>query len=436
MKTFPLKPFIIWLATFGLFTSTLLAEEPTALREWTSTSGSKINASATKCNAKTVFFKTDTGRELEVGLDLIIEKERNLLIKHFNLEGTVRMPGRPIHSSTPKHDEELPYPKGEISGPIKTGDGSTYFLYVPTTLKKDQPAPLIFLTQPGGGGKNRIAAYKAAVERLGYVLAISVESKNNSPIQKNHEHTKRCINHLKEQVPIDSKRYYFSGGSGGAATAMYNCHLYKAAGAMPIIGYSPTPVESGHFYVIGGATDYNRYISADIAARHDNNAMHRLFAGGHGGVKSHHIDDGLAWLTGRFLAKKSKENERLDYEYAMLNWIKNLEQQKQAHRGYYWADFLLSKAYGIEGHNKSVAEELKTKLSTETNQRYAEGIKSIDEFSKTVYHGNSNGGSRYGHTNPAVKKEADKLAAELAGVPELQAVAAMLGKTTAGGGKK
>ena len=80
---------------------------------------------------------------------------------------------------------DLPHPQGEVVGPIDTGEGAKYFLYLPKTLKKNQKAPLLFYTNSGGGNKANLNSITEGAELCGWIMAISVESKNQNTIDQN-----------------------------------------------------------------------------------------------------------------------------------------------------------------------------------------------------------------------------------------------------------
>ena len=90
------------------------------------------------------------------------------------------------------------------------------------------------------------------------------------------------MKHLIGSLPVDPQRVYFTGGSGGGAMSFYNAARIPSAGAMPHIGYIPddTTLKGGDFFVINGATDYNRYTSAAAVKSFGKNAIHRFFVGG------------------------------------------------------------------------------------------------------------------------------------------------------------
>ena len=92
-------------------------------------------------------FQTKDGRKLQVPLNKLISDDQELLKKHFK----GKLPGLPELVAP----SDLPYEQGVVHGPIDTGDGSKYFLYLPKSLSKDYKAPLFFWT---GAAQTKSAA--------------------------------------------------------------------------------------------------------------------------------------------------------------------------------------------------------------------------------------------------------------------------------------
>jgi len=414
-----------------------VSAEPTAEREWRSSAGTTLTATAMEFTEGVVLLKTPEGRELKLSLDKFAEEDQAFLKEHFGVKEPE--PGEPQGSGLAEVTEGLAQPIGEISGPIDAGDGSTYFVYVSKTLRDGRKAPLMFYTGAGGGSAKIVKRFIMGAELNGWIFAASVQSKNgpDHPV-KNHEHSKRCVEHLIESLPIDDERVYFSGNSGGGAMSFYNALRIKSQGNMPYIGYSPDKKYDKKQYClgIGGATDYNRYLTAHAVAEFGDRGFHRLFVGGHSGGPDWIGVEGMAWLNGRFLGDNRKESEldgeRLDYESTLIGWIKEL-QATAPHRAHYWCHFL-QEDYEIEGPNGGIVRELAAELAKDPeNVRYTEGLYAIDEFSEKFYASEGEGGGSKGkHTSSKIEKAAEKLAEEYSGVPEIEDIARALGGKTVG----
>lgn len=414
-----------------------LFAEPTEEREWRSTAGTTIKASAVEVVDGVVQLKSADGRLLKVPMDKLSEEDQAILKEHFTIKEPE--PGQPTASGAVMISEGLTYPAGEVSGPVDVGEGSHLFVYVPKTLREGRKAPLMFVTGAGGGGKKSAAQYSEGAEVNGWIIAASVESKNgpNHP-DGNHEHSKRCVAHLLENLPIDEERVYFTGNSGGGAMSFYNALRIKSAGNMPLIGYSPDKKydKKQYCYGIGGTADYNRYLTAHAVSQFGDQGFHRLHPGGHSGGPAWIGDEGIAWLNGRYLGDRRKEadldDERVDYEASMIGWIEKLR-GSEPYRAHYWCQFL-KEGYEIEGPNAVIVEEIFEELNAEeTNSRYTEGIAAIDEFSDKYFAGEGEGGgSAFKHTSSKIEGAAAKMATEYAGIPLIEDIAKGLGEPTVG----
>lgn len=412
--------------------------EPTDTREWSSTAGTKVTGSALSVAGGQVEMKLTDGRQLKVPIDKLSEADQSFLNEHFGSDAVVSRAGTAgtKGSTAEALPEGLPHPVGEVVGPIEAGGGSTYYLYIPHTLKKDRPAPLLHFNGSGGGSAGSVQKHVDGAELNGWIVAANVESRNGGGWDSNTEHAKNCVKHIIKTLPVDPKRVYFTGGSGGGAMSFRNSALITSSGAMPHIGYIPEGIniKSGDYFVISGATDYNRYVSALAVGKIGKGAIHRFFVGGHSEGPGWLCTEGMAWLNGRFLAGTKRDPkliaEKQDYEASMLAWIKELE-ASEPHRAYYWCDFL-KENYSISGTNAAAVNEVHARLAAKPeNVKYAEGIEDISKFSAKNFT-DQGGGAKFHHTTTGIESAAGRLATKYAGVPMIEEIAKELGKQTVG----
>ncbi|HSP41384.1 MAG TPA: hypothetical protein VLO11_00800 [Luteolibacter sp.] len=424
-----MKTLVIGLLLSGL----TLRAAPTEQREWTSSAGTKVTATANSFSNGVVTLETADGRKIGLTLDKFAEEDRNFLIEHFG----VPKPGEPRGSGVGLITGDLPHPLATASGPVDAGGGSNYFVYLPKTLREGRKAPLMLYTGAGGGNARTVSNFSEAAELNGWIIAASVESKNgDGHPEKNHEHAKRCVEHLLANLPIDEGRVYFSGNSGGGAMSFYNALRIKSMGNMPFVGYSPDKKYDKKQYCIGigGTNDFNRYLTAHAVEQYGDKGFHRMAPGGHSNGPAWLQNEGITWLNGRFLGDRRNDAgldpERLDFEFSMIRWIDGLR-STAPHRAHYWCHFLQNE-YRISGPNAEAVRIRIEELSKDTNHvRYTQGVYAINGFSEKYYvPEGEGGGSKMKHTTPKIRSAAEKLAAEYAGVPEIEETLRKMGEPT------
>ncbi|MCH7224508.1 hypothetical protein [Haloferula sp. A504] len=420
----------IWILVLAL--TGVLAAGPTESREWTATNGKTVEGSVLRIEGDKAVLKRADGPEVKVPLSLFVEGDRKLLHEHFGIEA-----GGNATASGAAAAEGLPFEQGEVVGPVDAGDGATYYLYLPKSLKAERKAPLLFYTDAGGGSPRQLQGIREGAEVCGWVTAISVESKNGESVEHNKRVSKACVDHILETLPVDGDRLYFTGNSGGGAMSMFNVDELKGAGGMPNIGYIPQGCDppKGHYYVLSGGSDFNRYLSAHIGKKFGKDAVHRMHPGGHdGGPQSMRVD-GMIWLNARFLEEERRDHaeEALDFEAAVIAMIRDLA-GKEPHRAYSMAR-VLKDDYAISGANLGVVDALLGELGAEPdNVRYHEGLLAIDEFSEDEFaEFGEGGGSKMGHADPKVTRKAEALAEKYQGVPMIEDTFKAMAKPTVGG---
>ena len=212
---------------------------------------------------------------------------------------------------------------------------------------------------------------------------MSVESRNDN----NDNNDKVCtvaVDHILKTLPVDDDRLYFTGNSGGGAQAFENAGSMDGCGVMPSIAYLPYHVKppDGDCFILNGAWDYNRYAGARARKKIGRSAIHRIFPSGHADAPAWMMVDGMAWMQGRYLARRGKRypEELMDYENSILDWVDQLK-VRTSHRAYYWAVFLRDELK-VSSVNKVAVEALIDELGKDRiNTLYVEGLDDIDQLS-------------------------------------------------------
>jgi poly(3-hydroxybutyrate) depolymerase len=115
----------------------------------------------------------------------------------------------------------LELPRGQIIDDVACTDEPTqhYALYLPSNFTPDRAWPVILVFDPGGRGRRGVERYQAGAERYGYVVAGSNNSRNG-PWKPGLDAAKAMATDVAIRLPVDSKRIYTAGMSGGARVAM------------------------------------------------------------------------------------------------------------------------------------------------------------------------------------------------------------------------
>lgn len=318
----------------------------------------------------------------------------------------------------------LPYAQGKVVGPVDDGAGSSYFFYLPESLPTERKVPLLFYTHSGGGSAGLLTEIAEGAELTGWIMAVSVQSKNELIVEDCVKYSRNSIEHILKTLPVDENRIYFTGNSGGGAQAFRNATRIKACGVMPNVGYVPDDcsISSCDCFIMNGGWDYNRYPSAYARKDIGKAAIHRFYDGGHGKAPDWLMAEGMVWLEGRYLAKKGNRfpEEQQFYEQSMVRWINELK-QTEPYRAYYWALFLQNELSVSSENSAAVDELVQTLGKDESNRLYAEGLAAIDEFSlKTL--SKFGAGSLHKHCDKSIVAACDKLLVQYKDAP-------LIGKT-------
>ncbi len=413
------------LAVVPLLSGFLPAAESTEVRSWKSTAGTSIEARAKSLDGGVVTLVTPAGREIKVPADKLAAEDRALLEKHFGQAGGKT----PTASGEPA---ALAHPLGKVAGPIEA-QGSHYFLYLPKSLKAGRNVPLLFFTNSGGGNAGRLGAMLEGAEICGWILAISVESKNGMSVPESVAHCRNCVSHIKETLPVDPNRVYFSGTSGGSREAFENSVDMDSAGVLAIIAGAQKGQISRrkHYFFISGATDYNRYGTSQSFSEAKTSAAFRFHPKGHTFGPEWLVTEGVVWLESKWHKKaKIRDDARADFETAALNWVEKLK-KTEPWRAAWWAAHLTEDGLMLPASQTRAAALTKELGSHADAVAYAKAIKDLEDFAADVLSEGPNfSPDCFNHTTSGIRKKAETLASRYATTPSVKDICAALGNPT------
>ncbi|MEM6916318.1 MAG: hypothetical protein AAF491_07090 [Verrucomicrobiota bacterium] len=412
-----------------------------SLRVWTSIAGTTVEAKPVGFQAgKVALMREGTDQALVVEASELSEADLRYL--HTLYAGDPSLPPLPgevqISGLAPTEFSELAL--GEVHGPVSADNQSSYFVYLPQSLKKDRLAPVLMITMPNGGTADQVRQLTEVSERFGIVLASVVESRNaNRGDRHNHEHSVACIEAINSRYPVDPDRYIFTGFSGGGATCMINAYRYKGAiGAIPAGAYlhwemhEETDSKQDLFiYKLMASQDFNRYIGSTVVTLHDQAEM-LFFPGNHSPGGPLRTMEAITWLYGKHLSAVGETREKYDFEAAMIEWIRDSLTETDPRKAYYWSHFLKT-AYQIEGHNATILKKIDGALSDHAveGQLYIDARIALTRYAKEQL-GPHRMGSAWGHNHPKEAAFAKEQGKAFAALPEIAEIWLALSKPTQG----
>lgn len=195
-------------------------------------------------------------------------------------------------------------PRGRILETVACASDptQTYALYIPTGFDPAKKTPVLFCFDPGARGRAPVERFQAAAEKFGWLVAGSNNSRNG-PWEANAKAISAMVGDLNRHLPIDAKRIYVTGLSGGARVA---CQVALGGLAQGVIacsaafsgGETPSKLPFA-FFGTAGVTDFNyrelRRVDRDLDGA---KSPHRvvIFDGGHEWLPPALALEAVTWL--------------------------------------------------------------------------------------------------------------------------------------------
>ncbi len=177
-------------------------------------------------------------------------------------------------------------PRGEIVDGVECQQDRSqhYVLYLPSYFNPSRQWPVILVFDPGGRGRQGVERYREAAEKYGYVVAGSNNSRNG-PWTVGLQAAAAMTEDIKRRLPINSKRMYTAGMSGGARVAiMVAENSTEIAGVFASsAGYSTSFHKSERFPIFGtaGTEDFNYREMRAVQQLMTSPRRVEVFEGGH-----------------------------------------------------------------------------------------------------------------------------------------------------------
>lgn len=357
---------------------TALSAEPTEMRSWVAKSGHKMEARALQVENDQVQFERAGGVKIAVPLAKLSAEDQEFLTQHFAIAAD-STPAKGEATAAVAEGEaatDLPHPLGNTTGDVPCGGNFHCLFYFPNSLRKGAKHPVIFVMSPIGGGGRVPNRYIQGAERNRWIIAVSKESSNN--FGDSQAAVDAMIKHVTENLPVDPKRLYTSGFSGGSrmafATARNNKNITGviACGAGGNLG---SPKQSA--YGLCGSNCFNRTDMANsFRGFKGRDNLLRYFPGMHEWASDELCDDAITHLNGVFLlANRSKYPAECAFYIQQVTKLINECRETAPQRALMWASFLAE-------HNAADASITATRDALAKNPQHALYLKGLTDVSK------------------------------------------------------
>lgn len=174
---------------------------------------------------------------------------------------------------------------GEVSPYLVCNNNKkhSYALYLPSNYRPDREWPVLFLYSASGNGMAGIDKFKPAAEKYGYIL-VGSHNYRNGPMNIGYEAASILFEDITHRYPVDMKRIYTGGMSGGARMATTMAVVNNEIAGVIAIGASynflQAPTAKNNFTFIGVAGDKDMNYLELVKATREIRSL---------GIKSHMI---------------------------------------------------------------------------------------------------------------------------------------------------
>jgi dienelactone hydrolase len=203
--------------------------------------------------------------------------------------------------------EQVRAPVGRVVPKVECSSDptETYALYLPSKFSADRKWPIIYVFDPFARGQAAAEVVQPSAEKFGYIVAASNNSKNG-PMGGSKESAIAMWDDTQSKLPVDPRRRYVAGLSGGsrvAASVALSCGdcvagvIANGAG-FPPGAKPPRPVMFAYFAAVGDA-DFNYVEFVRLRRELDAaNAQYRIriFEGSHGWAPADVWMEALNWM--------------------------------------------------------------------------------------------------------------------------------------------
>ena len=311
-------------------------------RTWTSSVGTTLRAELVEANDDEVVLLGADGIKRTVRLEQLSEADQAYVEEATRVTGNTTIPG-------------IDAEPGRISGPIKCADAPewSYYLYLPEGFHDARKWPVWFVMAAGGGRNGRpLQRYVKGAERLGCIVALSVQSKNR--FADSDIAIEAMIEDVYDRLPVADDLAFTSGMSGGSRMAYLIAERERNVAGVLACGsgkgiyikqkdYREADLRSSTYvYSLIGTNCFNRTGAFQSHDTFPDDYRLRFFPGKHTWAGKDLIEQGMARVLGAGLERYRGDNAegmRREYVETMLEWAKK-RVESEPWEAHYWADYL------------------------------------------------------------------------------------------------
>lgn len=263
-----------------------------------------------------------------------------------------------IASALPAAAQELE--RGAIHERVacRTDPAQTYALYLPSSLAPERRGPVLFLFDPAARGPMAVEAFREPAETFGWIL-IGSNNARNGPLEASIRAARAVWTDARERWPIDARRVYAAGFSGGARVASLFPRIVGeriagviGCGAGLAVGLKPGELGAAAFYGLVGFADFNygemRRLDQDLDVA---SVAHRVFVfeGVHAWPPLEDCIRAFEWLEAAAMKLGLRPVDRALVEAAVGKEIDEARSLEAEGRIYWAVDRLAAAARLVEG---------------------------------------------------------------------------------------
>lgn len=316
------------------------------MRSWTSTSGTSIQAELVQSDGDKVVLAREGGSELTIKLSQLSSADQDFI--HRYLEGK---------NKGETGVSEIDAVAGKVCQNVRCAADPRwgYHLYLPKEFHSGRKWAVCFVMSAGGGKSSKpMEKYFSAADRLGCVVALSVESKNR--FADSDLAMEAMADDVYERVPVIEGMAFSSGMSGGSRMAYLLAERDKRVAGVLACGsgsgvylkekdFRDAKLRSSTYvYSLIGTNCFNRTGASKSHSEFSKECRLRFFKGLHSWAKAPLIDQGMARVYGAALERYSgpdAQSLELDYVRSVGLLIGELK-GKAPWEAYYLSSYLES----------------------------------------------------------------------------------------------